>query len=108
MDRLERSTATVYTIGLFDPGDPDRNPGILKQLAGISGGEAYFPTSPEQMTDVCRAIAREIRSRYTIGYLPVASNGSALRRIRVSVTAPGRSRLSVRTRTRYRFDKTEN
>ena len=108
MDGLERSIATVYAIGLFNPEDPDRNPGVLKQLAGISGGEAYFPTSGEQMTDVCRAIAREIRSRYTIGYLPAAANGSALRHIRVSVTAPGRLRLSVRTRTRYRFDKTEN
>ena len=104
LDMVERNIATIYTIGLFEPGDPDWNPGLLKQLARISGGEAYFPADPEGMVAACRGIAKEIRTRYTVGYLPQASNGGALRHIRVSVSAPGRSRLTARTRERYRYE----
>ena len=64
------SAATIYTIGLYDTDDPDRNPGILRELAHISGGEAYFPESPPDTIPVCRRIAHDIRTRYTIGYVP--------------------------------------
>ena len=108
-EMVERSIATVYTVGLADADDPDRNPGILKQIAGVSGGEAYFPRSPSEIVAVCRGIAKDIRTRYTIGYLPPASNGAgSLRHIHVSVSAPGRARLTARTRTRYRYEQAEN
>jgi hypothetical protein len=58
LDLTERSIATIYAIGLYDADDPDRAPGILRQLAKISGGEAYFPENPSGMTSICRGIAR--------------------------------------------------
>jgi VWFA-related protein len=103
LDMVERNIATIYTIGLFEAGDPDWNPGLLKQLARISGGEVHFPTDPEGMVAACRGIAKEIRTRYTMGYLPPAKNGGSLRHIRVSVSAPGSARLTARTRERYRY-----
>ena len=33
-----RSNVTIYTVGLFDLDDPDRNPGVLKSLAQSTGG----------------------------------------------------------------------
>lgn len=33
----------VYTIGIFDVQDADRNPGVLKRLAKDTGGEAFLP-----------------------------------------------------------------
>jgi Ca-activated chloride channel family protein len=108
LDMVDRNIATIYTIGLFDAGDPDWNPGLLKQLAGISGGEAHFPTDPEGMVAACRGIAKEIRTRYTMGYPPPARNGGSLRHIRVGVSAPGRSRLIARTRERYRYEQIED
>jgi Ca-activated chloride channel family protein len=103
---VERSMATIYTIGLFEPGDPDRDVGLLKQLAHMSGGEAYFPEGPSGMEAVCTGIAKEIRTRYTIGFNPAANNGGPLRHLRVSVSAPGHSRLTARTRATYRYDET--
>jgi Ca-activated chloride channel homolog len=104
LERIERSIATIYTIGLFDPADPDWNPGVLRQMARLSGGDAYFPASPADLTEVCQGIAGDVRARYTIGFLP-AAGGGPVRNLRVTASAPGRSRLTVRTRTRYRYDE---
>ena len=43
MRMVRESRATIYTIGIFDEDDPDRNPGLLRRLAQVSGGESYFP-----------------------------------------------------------------
>ncbi len=101
---IERSIATIYAVGLFDADDQDRNPGILRRLAHVSGGEALFPPSPSGMPAICQGIAKEIRARYTIGYVPPSNHGS-LRHVQVLVSAPGRSGLRARTRTRYRYDE---
>jgi VWFA-related protein len=108
LDRVERSLATIYTIGLFDTGDPDRDPGILRKLARISGGVTYFPTGADDLTEACKSIAKDIRTRYTVGYSPPASNGGLLRRVHVRVSAPGRAGLSARTRLSYRYEETAN
>jgi Ca-activated chloride channel homolog len=108
LNRVEKSLATIYTIGLSSPGDPDRNLGLLKELARTSGGEAYFPTDLANLSTICGAIAKEIRSRYTIGYAPPAGSFGALRHIRVYVSAPGHSGLTARTRTSYRYEPVES
>jgi Ca-activated chloride channel family protein len=107
-DKLDRSIATVYAVGLYDADDPDRSPGLLKHLAEVSGGEAFFPASSAQMTDVCRTIAKDIRTRYTVGYIPQASNGGALRHIRVNVADPSHAKLIARARSQYRYDEAIN
>ena len=109
---LELSNATVFTVGLIDEGDSsdqEIDPGLLKHLAHISGGEAFFPKTGAEVQDACHRIAQEIRSRYTIGYVPRDDAGlPALRHIRVRVNAPGRSGLAVLTRTSYRYDRQTN
>jgi Ca-activated chloride channel family protein len=105
LNMVEKSIATIYTIGLYDADDPDRAPGILKELAKISGGEAYFPNDPTEMVPVCRRIAKDIRARYTIGYIPEVGTGvNAVRHIQVRVSAPGHAKLIARTRTSYRYE----
>ena len=109
LEMVERSIVTIYTIGLYDADDADRDPGILRELAKITGGETYFPASPSGMAPVCRRIAKDIRTRYTIGYIPQAENGWApFRHIRVRVSAPGHARLVARTRSGYRYDEASN
>lgn len=98
----EKSNAIIYTIGLFDDADPDRNPRVLKRLAHQTGGEAFFPAELAAVVEVCEVIAREIRNQYTIGY--VSSNvtrSGAYRAIRVSARPPGNGQLVVRTRAGY-------
>ena len=104
MRLIEKSAVTVYTVGISDPGDPDRNPGVLKRIASVSGGECFLPGEFEPILPICQRIAKDIRSRYTIGYLPIrTSDKSAVRKIRVVASAPNQQKLIVRTRTEYRL-----
>jgi VWFA-related protein len=103
-EALDRSIATLYTVGMYDADDQDRSPGLLKHLAAVSGGEAYFPASLDDMTRVCQEIAKDIRTRYTVGYAPQLTNGGTLRRIHVSVSAPSHPHLIARARTEYRYE----
>jgi Ca-activated chloride channel family protein len=107
MGMVERSAATIYSIGLFQADDQDRDPGILRQLAKISGGEAYLPPDSSEMAPVLRRIAKDIRTRYTIGYAPSTDNGP-LRHVQVRAAAPGHGNLVIRTRTSYRYDQVED
>ena len=101
-DVLE-SIVTIYTIGIFDEDDPERNPGVLSQLAKVSGGGVYFPKKLEEIVPICRQIAKDVRTRYTIGYIPELNNGKPERRIKVEALSPAGQKLNVRTRTSYLF-----
>jgi Ca-activated chloride channel homolog len=96
------SSATVYTIGIFDEDDPDRNPDVLRRLARATGGEAFFPEQLSEVVAICERIARDIRNQYTIGF--VSDNQAppgTVRVIRVTARAEGNGKLSVRTRSSY-------
>ena len=99
LERARRSDAAIYTIGLFDSTDPDRNPGVLKALAQTTGGERYLPDSPSPLLHACERIARDIRSGYTIAFEPAARDGR-YHKVEVKVDRSGR-KLSVRTRPGY-------
>jgi VWFA-related protein len=98
----EQSSAVIYTVGLFDEEDKDQNPGVLKRLAQVTGGEAFLPSQLNDAVAICERIARDIRHQYTIGYVPINRNrDGGYRAIRVLARAKGHDRLSVRTRTGY-------
>jgi VWFA-related protein len=97
-----QSSAVIYTVGVFDEQDPDRNPDVLRRLAQATGGEAFLPKQPSEVAAICERIARDIRHQYTIGYVPInLTRDGAYRAIRVLARAKGRDKLSVRTRTGY-------
>jgi Ca-activated chloride channel family protein len=100
---VEQSLATIYTVGIFNPGDKDKDPGFLRQLSAISGGEYYAPKKIDELVDICVKIAHDIRSRYTLGYSPknVRFDGK-VRKLKVIATDPETGKpLRVRTRTQY-------
>jgi Ca-activated chloride channel homolog len=102
LEAVRSTRATIYAIGIFDAEDPDRNPGLLRRLAGISGGVAYLPKDLSELPEICRGIAKDIRNRYSIGYVPVrVDQKSYLRTIKVSVTGAGSGKFLVRARSSY-------
>ncbi len=102
MQDVLSSLATIYTVGVYDEDDPERNEGVLKKLANVSGGVFYHPKTLQEIVPICRQIAKDIRSRYTIGYVPSAE-GKMVRHIKVVATSPEHQKLIVRTRTNYVF-----
>jgi len=100
LKRARRSDVTIFTVGLFDNDDLDSNPGVLKSLAESTGGERFLPSpaSPAALVLACERIAHELRSGYTIGYVPPDRDG-LYHRIRVEV-APAENRGKLRARTR--------
>ena len=98
--RARETNAAIYTIGLFEPEDPDRNPGVLKSVARATGGERFLPRSRDELTQTCERIAREIRSGYTIGYVPPDRDGN-YHRVRVDVQPASSQKVNIRTRPGY-------
>ncbi len=98
----EQSSALVYTIGIFDDADGDKNPDVLKRLALTTGGEAFFPDRLKDVVTVCDSIARDIRHQYTLGYVSSkAAQSGGYRTIKVVARAEGKGKLQVRTRAGY-------
>lgn len=102
LDMAKHSAVIIYALGIFDEQDGDQNPGVLKKLAKETGGEAFFPESSRDAASICEEIARDIRSQYTLTYIPAnVSQDGRYRAIEVRASAPGRGRLPVRTRAGY-------
>ncbi len=101
------SVATIYTIGIYDLNDPETNPSVLRRLAHVSGGSSHFPTKLSEIVPICRQIAKDIRTRYTIGYIP-PETGPQERRIKVVAVGPDSRKLNVRTRTNYWYGSGDN
>ena len=98
----EQSSTLIYAVGIFDEDDPDGNPGVLRRLAGVTGGEAYFPSLKDPVIAVCERIARDIRNQYTIGYFSSnAAQTGVYRAIRVVAGGTADGKLQVRARSGY-------
>jgi len=106
LKQTEQSNAMIYTIGIFEPDDPDKNPAVLRRLAKDSGGEAFFPAQLRETVEICQRIARDIRDQYTIGYS--STNGKrdgVYHKIRLVAREKDTGKLFVRTRAGYSTGK---
>jgi Ca-activated chloride channel homolog len=100
---IQSSRVTIYTVGLFDREDSDRNPGVLRKIASVSGGEFYMPANLDDIGSTFHKISQEIRSRYTIGYLPdphIDRTTHSVRAVKV-IAKTDHQKLAAHTRTSY-------
>jgi Ca-activated chloride channel homolog len=97
------SDVVIYTIGLFGKYEEETNPAFMKQIAFVTGGEAFLPARPGQAASNCKRIAQTIRNVYTIGYSPIFGQqpDGKFRSIRLRVTKPRSPQLIARTRVGY-------
>lgn len=103
LKEAQASNAAIYTVGIIDPLERAANPRLLERLARATGGASFFPRHVDDVDDVLREIAYDLRNSYTLGYVPSNSaREGQFRRIRVVVTDPARRSLRVRARDGYR------
>jgi Ca-activated chloride channel family protein len=94
---------SVYAIGILgDEEHPKRARKALEIIAQRTGGLAFFPTTLDQVDEISRQVAHDIRNQYTIGYKPTNPRASGgFRTIRVEAKVKGRGKLAVRTKSGY-------
>jgi Ca-activated chloride channel family protein len=98
----QKSSATLYTIGVYDPYDHETNPKVIRDLAKLTGGESFVPHDAKQVGKIWQRIAGGIRSQYTLGYVSTnAVRDGKFRQIKVSAANSAGKPLQVRTRTGY-------
>jgi Ca-activated chloride channel family protein len=104
---LKESDVIIYAIGIVDGHDETSlgytGRAILEELAGVSGGKAFFPSTSAEMNDTFERIALELRTQYSIGYRPSNfANDGKWHKLKIKVQPPrGFPRLFVRGREGY-------
>ena len=101
--RLQQANGpTVYAVGLLGGGMQSAGREALERLAAGTGGVAYFPDSLDQVDNITRSVAHDIRSQYMLAYKPHNQNAKpGYQSVRVEAHAPGFGKLTVRTRSGY-------
>ena len=93
---------TLYAIGLLGSGMQSSGRDALQQLAADTGGVSYFPETLDEVDNITRTVAHDIRSQYIIAYKPKNQNGKpGFQSVQVEARAPGYGKLTVRTRNGY-------
>jgi len=94
---------SVYAIGILgDEEHPKRAKRALEIMTQRSGGLAFFPKTLDEVDEISRQVAHDIRNQYTIGYKPTNPRSSGgFRQIRVEAKVKGHNKLVVRTKSGY-------
>jgi VWFA-related protein len=94
---------TIYTIGILgSEGRERRAKRALEALSLETGGVAFFPKNLEEVDEISRAVAHDIRNQYTFTYKPSNPRvNGGYRAVKVVAHAPGYKDLQVRTRSGY-------
>ena len=99
----EENGPAVYAIGILgDEEHPKRARRALEIIAQRTGGIAFFPKTLDEVDEISREVARDIKSQYTIGYKPTNPRTTGgFRTIRVEAKAKGHGKMIVRTKSGY-------
>jgi len=97
----------IYAIGLVSENTLQvqdyAGRALLEDLASLTGGRAFFPSSVFELEGICAQIGVDLKNQYVLGYRSLNhSNDGKWRKIRVKVNRPkGTPSLSVRSKTGY-------
>lgn len=108
---LRETDVQIYAIGFV--GELDKEGGfiskspqgkakaLLERMANETGGKVYFPADISELNSIAQNIAIELRTQYSIGYLPTNDKkDGSFRNIRVAVTdGPNKQKRIAVTRT---------
>ena len=98
----EENGPTVYAIGLLGEEKQRRARRALQTMSERTGGIAFLPKNLDEVDNISKTIAHDIRSVYTIGYRPTNPRSTGgYRTIRVDAKAKGYGKLNVRTKSGY-------
>ena len=98
-EALKQSKVTLYAVGLLE--ENDQRGGLFKKppskkakedlekFAEITGGQAFFPKNLDEVEDLVKHIAHDLRNHYTVSYTPTnAKLDGSFREITVKLNPP--------------------
>lgn len=94
-----RNDTVVYSIGIRDKHfrDGEMRRDFLRDISEQTGGRAFFPKDPADLSAAFAQIQDELRSQYLISYTPTnRSKDDTLRKVQVEVTNPALRKEKLR------------
>lgn len=97
----KESDVQIYSIGQL--GNMGYGMSIIRDIVGITGGRAFFPSNFNELDYYIDLIHAELRNQYVIGYRPSNKvHDGKWRRIKVKLEAPeGLPKLKIHAREGY-------
>jgi VWFA-related protein len=94
LDMVRGSAVTIYAIGIQAGAPTSRDAmtssAVLRKLAEVTGGGAYFPTNYHDIPAIYERILGDLGSQYVLGFSPTnTTQDGKFRKIKVQVKRPG-------------------
>jgi Ca-activated chloride channel family protein len=104
LEAVKHSRVEIIVVGLLSASEGEKAEATLTQIAEASGGRAYFPDDVEGARYMMERAAHDLRTQYTIGYVPSdpAHDGS-WRSVRVEVIPPAGSKEKLNADYRHGY-----
>jgi VWFA-related protein len=105
IDLLKASDVTVYAIGEMEHQSSNGRylqQAVIRQVAEVTGGQAFFPMSAKELDSMYDKVLAEIRAQYTIGYQSTnEKTDGSWRKVEIKLIGPSARDLRVRSRKGY-------
>jgi Ca-activated chloride channel homolog len=105
MTLIRASDVTVYSVGFLQnqPGSVRAEQRMrLTQIAGESGGDAFFPFDMKQIDQAYEKILSQIRAQYSLGYISTNTRADgAWRKVEIKVKRANAKDLKIQSRKGY-------
>jgi Ca-activated chloride channel family protein len=89
LEAVKHSRVAIIVVGLLSAAEGEKAEAMLTQIADASGGRAYFPDDVDQARAMMERAAHDLRTQYTIGYVPSdPAHDGTWRSVRVEVIPP--------------------
>jgi Ca-activated chloride channel family protein len=102
---LKAADVTVYVIGFLEhqPGSMRSQQRMqLMQMAEVTGGQAFFPMSTRNLTEIFDKLVFQVRAQYSLGFTSTnPRKDGAWRRLEVRLTGSHLQGMKVRARKGY-------
>jgi Ca-activated chloride channel homolog len=103
VEAAQRNNVAIYAISVNSFGTPvneaARSDGVLEMFAAETGGTAFFPTGPKELSAYFQMISNELRSQYTVAYRSTnEKRDGSFRKVRIDVK---HAHYSVHSRSGY-------
>jgi len=101
VDQAIASETVVYAIGIGDQKREGVDKDPLKDIAGRTGGRAFFPKKQDDLRTAFAEIEQELRSQYLVAYSSTnKKRDGSFRKMSIEITNPDLSKKPLKLRYR--------